>query len=398
MILLSVLFVNACKEAPNSFGEEFIPTGDKFNFQQSVSSALKDSTYFSEQYAENVSFSQEIVIGKYEDYKSSALVKFPITAPDSIKTMLSAGTIKITSAWAKMNSTHYYGEKTADYGFTVHKILNKVSFIGVNSSTFPNITYDPADISSQIEVKDTVTSFHLNTDVVTDWIKVQYDSINTPRNYGVLIKPTASTKKAIAYYGYENTVSKGIMIYFEFKKLSTGVFDTLSAYATLDTYYAEHPTPAETDKYITIIGTVTYKNKIKFELPVLPANAVMNKATLELHLDSAKSVRGVPVDTTFYAQGTVVNIGFITSANSVQIDSTSLSYVSKQAAPNGNTYLGDLTEFTQRWINEKNNNGLIFFLSNEEYDASKLIFYGTNYPVAALRPKLIITYSLRNQE
>jgi hypothetical protein len=399
LILLSVLIVNACKEAPNSFGEEFIPPGDRYNFQQSESTSLKDSTYFYEQYPEAVSYSQKLIVGKYGDFKSTALVRFPLTAPDSIKTMLSTGAITIKSTWVEMISTHYFGDKNADFDFTVHKILNQIDYKKINASTFPAVTYDPVDISSQREYKDSITTFRLDKNVVTDWIKVQYDSINTPRNYGVILKPTASTKKALAYYAYENTVSKGIRVYFEFEKVTgTHYLDTLSAFATLDTYYAENPLPAETDKYIYLVGAVTYKNKIKFELPELPINAVMNKVTLELHFDSTRSIVGAPVDTNYTTMASTINIGRLMGSNSLIIDSAAISYLTKQSSPNQNVYSGDLSEFTQKWINEKNNYGLILFLSGEEYDASKLAFYGSNYPNAALRPRLKITYSLRNQE
>ncbi len=401
LILLSVAFVYSCKDAPSSFGEEFIPPGDRYNFQQTESTSIKDSTYKNEGYPETNAYSQEFVLGKLEDFKSTVLIRFPLTAPDTIKTMLSEGRIFIKSTWVEMVSTHYYGNKTDNFDFTVHKILNQTDYKKINSTTFPAITYDAADISASQPKKiiDSLTTFYLNTNVVTDWIKVQYDSINTPRNYGLMLIPTINTNKVVNYYAYENTVSQGVKIFFEFVKTGTGGYtDTLNAFATLDTYYAENPMPVDTDKYIYIMGGVSLNNKIKFDLPQLPNNAVMNKATLELYLDSAKSVVGVPVDTIYSAMGTIINVGLVTQSGSIIIDSSAVSFIAKQDAPNQKKYLGNLTSFAQKWINEKYNYGLVLYLNGGDFDASKLAFYGSNYPDTALRPRLKITYTLRNQE
>ena len=399
LILLSVAIIYSCKEAPSSFGEEFIPPGDRYNFQQAESTSIKDSTYRNEGFPETNAYSQQFVLGKLGDFKSTVLIRFPLTAPDSIKTMLSEGRISIKSTWVEMISSHYYGNKTGNFDFTVHKILNQTDIRKINSTTFPSVVFDAADISSNRIIKDTLTTFNLDKDVVTDWIKVQYDSINTPRNYGVMFIPTPSTNKLVNYFAYENTISKGVRVFFEFVKTGTGAYtDTLNAFATLDTYYAEKPIPVETDKYIYVTGGVTLQNKIKFDIPLLPNNAVMNKATLELYLDSAKSVVANPVDTNYTAMGIIVNVGVVTQSGSIQVDSASVNYITKQSAPNTKKYFGDITSFAQRWINLNANYGLILSISGGEYDATSLSFYGSNYPDPALRPRLKITYTLRNQE
>jgi hypothetical protein len=401
LILLSVIIVSACKESPNEFGDEFLPPGDRYNFQHTESTSKKDSTYKNEDFYNHISASEALIVGKYGDIKSTTFVRFPLTAPDSIKTMLLNGQITITSSWVQMVATHYYGDEKAEFDFTVHKILNNTDFTKMNSAAFAALTYDPADLSlsSPKVFKDTLTTFNLDTGIVTEWIKAQTaDSLTVPKNYGVVIIPTASTKKAVSYLSHDNTVGNPVRIYFEFKNSNKVNKDTLSAFATLDTYYSEYTLPTDTDKSIYLVGGITINNKIKFDLPELPNNAVMNKATLELHIDTTRTVIGNAADTNYTALGSIINVTRVITSNPLKIDSLSVLYVSKQASPNQKTYSGDITEYIQKWINEKNNNGLVLSVSGEVSDVSKLVFYGSTYSDLTLRPRLKITYTLRNKE
>jgi len=389
--------MSACKDSPNEFGDDFIPANDRYSFYLCDTTSASDSTYYNETYPEYKSLAEAIVIGKLDDMESSAIVRFPMSAPDSIKTMLQAGTINIKSCWVKMNALYYSGGKNSTFDFTVHRITDSIDVTYLTSSQFNNVSYEAADVSYSHFFDDTLATFGLNNSLITDWIMVQTsDSNNYPRNYGLMIKPTSSTNKMMSFLAYETSLGNAIKVYFEFEK--PGVYtDTLSAYATADTYSASCSAPTNTENYMTLVGAVTYKNKIYFDMPDLPSNAVMNKATLELFLDSTKSYLSTAVDTSYDAGGAIINVGIITEKNTLTIDTTNVLYVSLSSLT-PNKYLGDITAFIQQWINTGNNYGLILSIYGEEYDASKLVFYGTKYSVASLRPRLKIIYSLRNKE
>jgi len=399
LVLLSVLILSACKDTPTSIGDNLIPNEDRFQFQQISANPAKDSSYFNQLYSEVIAQSEAVVIGKTDGLEASALLRFPLTAPDSIKTMLSNGTIQITRTWVVMNKLYTIGDKNGNFDFTVQRLTNAVDFNKVDASTFPSIVYDAADISSFTGAEpkvfnDTLTTFDIDPAVVKDWIKVQYDSLNTPRNYGVILKPKATTNKAVAYFGYESTIGTASKVFFEFVR-STGYSykDTLSAFATTDTYYAKQSAPTETNNYITIQGGITYKNKIMFNLPQLPSNAVMHKAILEMYLVDSTGI-GTVSKTVYGNVSNLVHLGIIQNAGT-KIDTLTSNFVARQDAPNRLKYSGDVTSYAQTWINKGYNNGLILSLAGEEYNVSRLRFYGTNYPDVTKRPKLTITYSIR---
>lgn len=398
-VLLSVLLLSACKDSPNSFGDSFIPAEDRYKFQLASANSSKDSTYYNELKPTSIAYSEAIVIGKLSSgFESSALMRFPFSAPDSIKTMLSDGTIQITNTWVEMVNLYTIGDYLQKFDFTAHRLTSEVDYTAVKSSNFSNITYDAADINAKPKsITDSLTTFWLNTSVVKDWIKVQYDSLNTPKNYGIILKPSSSSEAAMAFLGYETTLGKAVKVFFEFKR-ETGYqyLDTLSAFATMDTYYAKLNTPAETDKYITLQGSVTYKNKIKFDLPQLPSNAVMNKAYLEFYVDSTKSDIATISKSKYGSTGSLIHVGLITKATGLEIDTASVNYIARQASPHRNKYAGDITSYAQTWINKGFNYGLLISVYGEEYDASRLCLLGTGYPDPALRPKLTITYSIKN--
>ena len=192
VILLSVLILSACKDSPNSFGEEFIPNGDRYSFSQVDSAAVKDSTYFNESWPEAKEASQAFVLGKNDGYESTALMKFPLTSPDSIKTMLLNGQITIVQSWVEMVSYTYFGKKDAPFDFTVHKLTNAINYTKVTDESFKNITIDPADITvgTKSYSGDSLTRFDLNPEVVKSWILLQTaDSNKYARNYGIMLKP-----------------------------------------------------------------------------------------------------------------------------------------------------------------------------------------------------------------
>ncbi len=401
LILLSAAFLSACNDTPNSFGDEFIPSEDRYKFQQTENNSIADSNYYQELTPSTVSLGEAVVLGKKGDLESTVLMRFPLTAPDSIKSMMQDGSITITNTWVKMNSLYYIGDKNGTFDFTGHRLNNETNFDNIKPSTFPSVTYDQNDIivpGSKV-LTDTTLTFKLNTNLVKDWIKVQYDSLNTPRNYGIILKPTTNSAKLISFLGYETTFGTATAVFFEFEKRnSTGLVykDTLSAFATKDTYYATQPVPAQTDQYIVIQGGFAHRNKIKFNLPQLPTNAVMNQAILEIYYDSLKSVTGTAYDPDFGNFGTMLNIGYITDPVKLSIDSLTVQFLSRQTAPYRGKFSGDITAYAQKWINEGKNNGLLITVNGEAYDLSRLYFYGTNYQVASLRPKLKITYSIRN--
>jgi hypothetical protein len=397
-ILLSVLIATACKDSPNSLGDDFIPNLDKYTFYQTDTASVKDSTYLNESYPEAKVYTEDMIVGKWGDYQSYGFLRFPMSAPDSIINMLRAGTINIKSTWVSMVSNYYLGESNADYDFSVHRITSDISLNNVSSSTFPNFTYDSEDISSARTFNDTLATFELSSSVIKNWILLHSsDSLSYQKNYGVILKPTASTNKVKGFLGYHTSLGNSIKIYFAFEK--PGVYvDTLSAFATINSYYATKPFPDETDKYIYVNGTVTYKNKIHFKLPTLPTNAVMNLATLELWFDSTKSYKPSLSKTTYSELGSTVAVGYVTTPNSVTLDTASVLDLYQLSSPNRHKYKGDITKFVQKWINTGKNYGLILSLYDEEYDPSRLVFCGSNYPDVSMRPRLRITYSLRNKD
>lgn len=395
-VLLLSLLLSACKDSPSSFGDEFIPGNDRYSFSQADTSAVKDSTYFNESYPEVKSHTEAIVLGKYGNYHSTMMLRFPFTAPDSIKSMLTDGTITITKAWVSLVGRYYMGDSASPFNFTVHRITSNTDLNKVTASTFQSITYDAADIASNKNIVDTLTTFTLDPNVVRDWIRVQTaDSTSVPKNYGILLQPTPETNKAYGYLGYSTTQGIAPEIYLVFQK-GTQYTDTLSSFATRNTYYATAPFPTGTDQYITLQGTINYQNKLIFKLPKLPTNAVMNKATLDLYIDSTKSDIAKPSKSTYSELATVVDAEMIKTANTLDIDTTQVKYITRLSSPNRFRYSGDVTTFVQKWINTGENYGMIIAVDGQEYDGSKLVFYGSSYPDASKRPRLRITYSTRN--
>ena len=388
----------SCKESPTSIGDNFILQQDRFNILQHDTLSVSDSTYYDELKPAVTAVSEGLIVGRHNGYVSYGYMLYPIKADDSILTMLQQGKINITNTWVELRQFYYVGSKTDPFDFTINLIKNNIDFNTIDKATYSSVSYDPTDISYSHTINDTLTKFYLDNTTVKNWLlRTSSDSLSYPNNYGIIMVPTAGTNKVVGYHSHQSSTGYAGRIYFAFNK--PGVYtDTLAAYVTSDTYHAEiNAASANTDKFITLIGGVTYKNSVQFGIPALPTNAVINKATLQLTIDSTQSWLGTYTDSTFADIGSLIDVGRLQAKNSVVFDTTTLKFLTRQSSPNRAIYSGDITPLVQYWINHNDNYGFSLFVSYEDYYATKLVFYGSKNPDVTKRPKLTITYSYKNK-
>jgi len=384
-IFTAVIFIS-CNESPTSLGENIIPDNDKVNFVK-YDSFTDDTPQKSYYYKERLKLgtSAGTLLGKnnYADY--SIMYKFWIAFDDSLLTKIYNNQIVIN--WAKMNmkKTYSFGDKTAPFDFSVHQVRKAWTEDGFNEDSLAAIPHDNADVSSSRIVTDSLVSFNLRPQVITEWLKVRKDT-NLVKNYGLLFKPSFSTKRVVGFDAvFTDGNSKNIAITFEIQRIAGGTKDTFTVAPFWDVHTSVGKKPVSAE-HLFAQGSSGVRSILSFDFTKIPKNIILNKAVLDLTVDPALTFDGSPSSDSLYVQ-------ILADSTSKKLTSDSLYFAYLKRT--NNVFSGDIAWIVQRWINGEANQGVKIALPDEDYSAARIAFYNSKNPNKALRPRLTLIYTIK---
>ncbi len=383
LALLLTSFV-ACSDEPNAVGVGLIPDKDKLTFEsidsytsgfsQSFESFKKDSLKFGS--------TSPVLLGNYKNISIDMLIGFLISLPDSIKEPFTTGEAKLLSCWIEAEPTYWIGDSN-NFSFTLHRInsswnpaiITQDTIDEINNKLGPNLL----DASTYSFV-DTLMKFDVNKDLVEGWTRRTFDS-SYEKDYGMLLRSNSSS----AIVGFQALTS---FPYAEYPKLymvfeKPGVFiDTLVAIPSSDLHIPTGVILQNTSQSIILQSTLGVRGKLKFDLSMVPENILINKADLDLFIDTDNSEEGsVKTDT--------IAISLLKKFEDATLSSSIGRY---PLLRKDNKYTGDIRAFVQNWINGEINEGVQLQLSDELRSVSKVAIYNT-FAVDSLRPRLTIYYT-----
>ena len=383
IILFSSLFIS-CSDDPSSTGLGLLPGDDLvgMNVLDSDSTTINmTSSYFQDSLA--VSGSDRILIGQTSTAKSYGLIKFYVIIPDSISTQVGKDSIVVRKCWVEINPNYLLGDNAQTFDFNIFKINQEWSAEDMDLTTFNSLSVDRGiDLSSNKSITDTLIKFQISSSLVNDWVLNGVDSLKG-ENHGVLFSSTNNTNRIIGFPALTSTASlTDFVVKIEIEKLGH-YLDTLTASTTEDAHVVDYTVPNSTKNNLFLMGGAAYRSQMYFDLTTLPKNIVINKASLDVFIDSTESFIGSPSSDTVFA---------IILDDSTNHDINSyydISYLFRS----DKKYSGDITAFVQRWIDGLENQGLRLNISDEANSVNKIAIGGTkstNY-----RPKLKIVYTKR---
>ena len=381
--LFAVTFlIVSCSQDPTSVGSELISQNEKINFQE-LDSYQSNIFQKSKNYQDKIKFgsSYVVLLGKNSYAEASVLMRYHIYMPDSLYAMVASGQYNVKSATMTMIPSYLLGEKTAPVDFSVFQVKSDWSPVGFDRDSIPNLVYDPVDVSSGSIISDTLITFNLNNDVVTQWLKYSADSNSVPKNFGLLLKPKSTSQKIIGFYSADASSSTNETVLSVILERPSIRLDTVGVSPFLHMYYLTGSPPPVSNNF-TLQGGIGLKGTIFFDVSTLPKNIIVNKAILELNRDSTATVDSDPSSDSLFVQM------LSDSTTKALKDSSVITILSKK----GNIYSGDVAWIVQRWAQGDANQGMLLSLWDEFSSASRIAFYGSNDPNKALRPKLKIIY------
>jgi len=316
------------------------------------------------------------LLGITENINAAILIKFETGLADSIKEAILNDSITVTNAIMELQQTYSFGEASATFDFTVHKVTSNWS-VDFNEDSLAGLQYESMDSKEAKDVNDSVTSITLNNQLLQDWLNIIADT-SLSGNYGVYIKPTDNTQKVLGYQAITQTLADVPIIKVIIEK--TGAYiDTITFRSTADLTIMQGSVPTVSSGNIPIRAGYIVNGKLFFNLSPLPEKIVVNKAELVLTVDTLETKVG-----SSYANSLQIYFLF----DSTNTDSISSSSVTFSRA--GNIFSGNITTYVRAWL-ENNNHGLILTPSNPTTGVELFVIKGSD--AVLNKPLLKITFT-----
>ena len=374
-----LLFFYSCSDNPSSIGANLLKSDNlKINELDSYKDTLAQKSWYLKRTLP-LGASYTLLVGKNKNVEASTLINFLIVLPDSIKNSIAADSITVTGANIHFITVYPTKENNSFYDFSVHKVQSGWTS-NFTSDSLPMLSYDPADLSLNKTLTDSLEQFDITNDFAFSLLKYATDSVGT--NFGIYIKPTENSEKVVGYYSLYNGANVPLLT-IAIEKLNLYP-DTLFFYGSSNVSVVTGNIPASNlQSRIVVQGGLVINSKLWFDVSKIPFNAIINNAEITLNMDTAETYIG---DTTNSVLG-----AFLTDSSSNVLDSTtSVASFSSQ----NNSVTGTITSYVQRWVNTRINEGILLYPRNQIGSVDLFTFLGSN-AVDSLKPRLHIIYTLK---
>ena len=386
IFLILSLFIltlfSSCTDEPSSLGVELIGSENISAkiFDTAIDTIDQSSSYFKKVIA--LGSADWVLIGKYQDIKASALMRFVFGLPDSLKNDLKAGNINVLDSWIILRTRYVYTDSMAAMNFTVHKVNSSWSATAFTIDSLSTLDYEPTNVSSQFTPTDTLYTFHLDGSLPLAWMKNTADK-TLESNYGIYLDPTLSSTKVIGFQAFNAISAEAAKLFVVIEK--PGVYvDTLNGFIAADISLVDLPNvPTLPTGLISVQSSVAINSKLKFDLGQISASVVINKAEIFITPDSVYSVKGS-------SSNNSLRLSYLRYADSLNTEGNP-SFLSFK----DNKYSGDITLFVRNWVSRKENNGILIEAGSPTSGLEFFALKGSDYYEFSERPRLRITYTVR---
>lgn len=385
-VLIVVSLFSACNDEPSSLGIEILDSDyiEVKTFDSQIDTIGQSSSYFKN--VVSLSSSDWVLIGKSvnstQSIASSALMKFVFNLADSIEADIQEDSINVLDSWVVLTNKYSFGDTLATMEFTTHKI-NSFWLAGTFTiDDLPSLQYDPMNIGTDLITSDTLYTFHINDDqLVYSWMQNSVDT-NLATNYGIYLDPTLVSNKIIGFQALTFLSSEAAKLNVVIEKPGYYV-DTIQGVVSADVSVVAGSEPNLPSDVICVQSSVTFNSKLTFDIGVLPVGLVINKAKLVLTADSNYSNFGSGFNNSLRAF-------YLGSSDSLDTEGSAITLSYSESE-----YSGDITSFVRSWISQNENYGLLIQPSNLILGTELFAIKGSNYSDPSLRPRVIITYTVK---
>lgn len=379
LVVVSALSFMACGDDPASVGSSFtqlIPVAALSS--DSLSQSFSNYTTQVPKEASDV-----LLLGKNRNLESSFLLRFDLSSmADSLLTALKDNKLEINSVKTEMRSVYFWGNKNAQLDYSVRKINNRWGTKGsYNADSLARLSYGENIASGFYRLQDSAFGFQMDNQTVAQMLK-DYAS-GTNNNYGFYFRPEANNGLIAGFAAMNNSGTSEIKMTVNVSLPGKYSNKNVVFYPSMDVHVITGTAYNPNDGSIYLQGGLSEHSMVKFDLTgKLPVKSMISQATIELSIDSSKSLFGTP------NSSDSLLVRFAVSGGTAYDSSSSVLLIR-----NGGRYTGNVTRYVQRWSNGELNSGLLLSLFKDRNSVDLLALHGSNDADKNKRPKLNIIYA-----
>lgn len=378
----ATLLLAGCSDNANSVGNKLINPNEKYVIADTTLYTTLDTVF-------NVSapngYGAMTVAGKTSDMEAKAWLRFlPQTIADSL------GGCTIDTVQMHFTVAYTWNAPAAPAEYEIREAITGWTETGLSRDSLPTMQIGTAVLGritdSLLLGREIVTI--LDSTSARRWITFALNPTTaTPMNGYVIVPKPGMTTGAFGFYSStSSTLYPTLVIHFA----KNGVRDSLVRTVSEDTFIA---TANVTSKpQLEVRGGVSTWTKVKFDVSGLSKSAIINNASLELTGDPSGILIGNGTPDSLYAflarNGTGPNI----------IDSTYrlLGKRKDNTSTTAPVYVFTVTPYLQYLIAPGSPyDGIVLHAANNTACVDHLTFYSSKDPVAANRPRLVVTSSIK---
>ncbi len=397
-VIAFFVLLSACNDKPTGIGAELLPSNADIKTITTYDTTLLTGNVV---YAGRIeSHNRGVIhIGAYLDNSVTSILRYD-RVPDSLSYLTEND---IDSVILTIYPERYALGDTVNgyYGFDIFKVSRRWS---LDTTSWDSLFVSPrnyfddkplATYEGRLKLADTMSpvSINLPKSLMIDWFRTvpMYDSVKKVTvdslipNWGIALVPKPNTNVVFSFGSQNSATNKYSVIRAHYR--GKNAKDTVSyMYSALDKVFFK--------KNIAIDGSIVVQNganiwsKLQFDLSMIPPNAGIHKAQLDIVLDSANSYHGNN------KLDTIIQALLFKEKNE---EKTIFYDYTAAKDPESNLYrFPSLTSAVQKWNLEGGKGQLIitpYNMINLAYEMDKLVFFGPNHPDSSKRPVLKVIYS-----
>jgi len=378
---LSTLLLISCNDSPTDLGSGFLNQDNVqvLKLDSSIDSLSQSSYYFKKVFS--LGTSDQVLLGKAENVTSHILLKFVFALPDSFKNDIKDNKINVLDSWVELIKDYSFGDSNSAFDYDVYKINEYWNSSTFTADSFAFLSYDNSDLSANHNIKnDSLFSFNLDVSLAKTWLQNNADT-TLASNEGIVISPKPSINKIIGFTAYNITATNDPRLKIVVQK--PGVYvDTLTGFVSSDISVVTGNLPSVGNENIAVQSSLSSQAKLFFDLSVIPANSVINSATLTLTVDTLETKTGSGFTN-------ALRVYPLKDSTTKEVNTNYPSTLSRS----GNTFIGSITNIIRAFNNGIVNQGLLIKTATDLIGVEIFAFKGSNAADINKRPKLEIVYT-----
>lgn len=399
-LIIPVLFLSACSEDPSTVGINQL-NNDLVNIKDyDTQSDTITQTSSMKIVHEAYQSAYRTLLGAADDgLESSIYYRFDLYnyMPDSIRTIINQDSINVIKSFMYLYPTYAYPTSGySGFDFNVYQIKSVWYAYGFTVDSIAKYLPSPSNFgTTSIKsygpvMKDSLMYFEISNQAAKEMLVAEADTVSSgPTDYGFVLKPVSGSNKIIGFtaYGVYDTLPR-LAIVIESKKYNNYYIDTLKFTPSSDVHVFEKGRiPNEGTGFFAVRAGLSVQTHLDFNFLKsngqlsIPANAVINSAQLILTPD--------------YTRSKILDTNYVSLYAYDSSSTSTLASYPSVIKKDGNYYTGDVTYIVQQWMKQSRNYGLDIALAYGGMTADKIVFVGSDSKNVAGRPRLKITYTVK---